>query len=129
MCLYLRESPLHNEPYDESNVRYKILKKRNRWIFRTPFRDKWVVRGWKYRAQWDKSSKETRETWYGFHVFASREEAIGFFVKVFETRENYAVVKVKVSGFLRSGTFGDYRMETWEKMRIIGIVEPIKEIE
>lgn len=109
MCLNLRQE--HNRPYNSHKVRWKVIRVSNHGCFVSPFMYTFYnKRGWNNA----KGSKKRFDT-FGFHIFVSRAEARKFHRRYGSF--DWVIKRIEVQGFLNSGTYDNFRSETWEKIR------------
>lgn len=112
MCLELRDKC--NRPHNSHKIRWKVIA--SNWELKPsgPFRSFVYDKERWNQAEGDKSNHGG----YGFHVFVTRAEAKTFLSKSLYDLPIYTISKVEVRGFLKSGSFRDYRCETWEEMKL-----------
>ena len=136
MCIRLKET--HKVPYNESNVRYKILEYAGGKL-ESPMRAcEWKV-GVKQESDYKESLKLfNNSTQHGFHVFIEEDQAKAAvtFLRSYTERggfmpfkgRNLVIAKLEVEKFLHSGEWLDLviinkkidsRIETWEFATLI----------
>lgn len=111
MCLVLRKDS--TVPYNKSKFRWKLINfcsQTKNYIAYYRY-DTYKKKGWNVARLNGHLTEE------GFHVFMTRQIARDY-AKLYRY-DHLVAKKVQVSGFRRSGTFGNIPSETWTKMKFV----------
>jgi hypothetical protein len=116
MCLTLRSN--YTEPYNANKTRWKVVKVH-------PFTKDYIATHTKITYldnQWmtavhNNRCYGSRSYDIGFHTFVTREDARKF-TRQFRYTTSFKIISVQVDKFIASGTYEDYRCETWKKMKV-----------
>lgn len=124
MCLTLRPSN-SDKPYNRSTIRWKVAYITGRGALTSQYKGVRISRTKPNKAS--RASFKNGGRHAGVHVYVNRKDATDGIDK----RDGMVLLRVKVKGFLRSGTFGAYvagsgirdlPSETWCEYRVLSVI-------